>query len=326
MLESGDDVDSPPDHTDAGPPVLRVEELRKRFGQVQAVDSVTFTVGSGQIVGLLGPNGAGKTTIINVLSTLVAPDSGSATVAGHDLADDPAGVRRSIALTGQFAAVDEVLTGAENLVLFARLRGLARAAARARAGELLERFSLADAADNAVSTYSGGMRRRLDLAASLVVPTPVLFLDEPTTGLDPRSRTDLWAEVRRLKGDGMSMVLTTQYLEEADQLADRVIVIDHGRVVAEGTPSELKAGAGTQVCVLNLVDLTQLDRAVEALAGLGEVAVDPDLGTVTVPDASPAHLADAMARLEQAGIGLEDVSLRRPSLDEVFLQLTEAGR
>ncbi|MEM9038051.1 MAG: ATP-binding cassette domain-containing protein [Actinomycetota bacterium] len=297
----------------------------KRFGDHTALDGVSFEVDTGEVVGLLGPNGAGKTTAINVLSTLLRPDGGTAHVAGHDVVGDPDAVRRSISLTGQFAALDDVLTGYENLVLFGRLRELSRSEARQRATELLARFSLSDAGDQAVSTYSGGMRRRLDLAASLVVPTPVLFLDEPTTGLDPRSRSELWGVVRELRNDGLTVVLTTQYLEEADQLADRIVVIDRGSVVAEGTPDELKERAGGQACVVSPVDLGRLDEVASLLDDLGEVVIDHDLGTVTLPDTGPARLTSVLGRLGEHGIEVADVSLRRPTLDEVFLQLTGAS-
>ncbi|MEM7273797.1 MAG: ATP-binding cassette domain-containing protein [Actinomycetota bacterium] len=317
MAADGEDRKAP-----AGP-AIEVVDLGKRFGEVAALAGVTFSVPPGQILGLLGPNGAGKTTTINILSTLLQPDEGRAAVDGHDVVAQADQVRRSIALTGQFAAVDEVLTGAENLVLFGRLRGLDKRAAKERATELLERFSLLDAADKPVSAYSGGMRRRLDLAASLVVPPPVVFLDEPTTGLDPRSRAELWQEVRRLRDEGRAVVLTTQYLEEADQLADRIIVIDQGRVVAEGTPAELKARAGGQALVLSLVDLSQQQGALEALEGLGEVTADAETGDFTLAEADGAHLADVLARLDRAGIGVAEIALRRPTLDEVFLQLTE---
>lgn len=285
---------------------------------------MTFSVAAGEVLGLLGPNGAGKTTVINILSTLLVPDAGTARVAGHDVVPEAAAVRDSIALTGQFAAVDEVLTGRENLVLFGRLRRLSRDAAGQRADELLERFGLVDAAGKAGGTYSGGMRRRLDLAASLVVPAPVLFLDEPTTGLDPRSRADLWAIVRELRDGGLTIVLTTQYLEEADQLAERIVVVDHGRVVPEGTPAQLKQRAGGQACVVVPVDPGLLDEAAAALEALGDTTVDRDAGTVTLADAGPSLLVDIVRRLEEARVDLADVSLRRPTLDEVFLQLTSS--
>ena len=299
---------------------IQIEGLTHRFGDVLALDEVSFDVSVGEVVGLLGPNGAGKTTTINVLSTLLVPDSGRAWVAGHDVLAEPRAVREVISLTGQFAALDDMLTGRENLILFGRLRSLSKAEAAARADDLLGRFDLADAASKRVGTYSGGMRRRLDLAASLVVPAPVLFLDEPTTGLDPRSRAELWTIVRELRDDGLTIMLTTQYLEEADQLADRIVVIDHGRVVAEGTPAELKDRAGGYACVVVPVELSRLGECAAALESFGEPAVDRDAGSVTVADAGPDALAQIIASLN--GIELADISLRRPTLDEVFLQLT----
>ena len=300
---------------------IRIDGLTHRFGDVLALDDVSFDVKVGEVVGLLGPNGAGKTTTINVLSTLLIPDSGRAWVAGHDVLSAPRTVRGVISLTGQFAALDDMLTGRENLILFGRLRSLSKSEAAARADELLARFDLADAASKRAGTYSGGMRRRLDLAASLVVPAPVLFLDEPTTGLDPRSRAELWKIVRELRDDGLTIMLTTQYLEEADQLADRIVVIDHGRVVAEGTPAELKERSGGHACVVVPVELSRLDECAAALASFGEPAVDREAGSVTVSDAGPEALSQIINLLN--GIELADISLRRPTLDEVFLQLTE---
>lgn len=302
--------------------MISVDNLCRSFGDKIALSNVSFDVAKGEVVGLLGPNGAGKTTTINILSTLLPPSSGSATVAGFDVVVNAADVRHSITLTGQFAAVDEVLTGRENLVMFAQLRGLRRHAAKARADELLGEFGLVEAADKRAGTYSGGMRRRLDLAASLVEEVDVLFLDEPTTGLDPRSRADLWNIVRTLQRNGMTIILTTQYLEEADQLADRIIVIDEGSVVASGTPNELKARAGGRSCVVTPVDPTCLDDVRRELVGLGDLATDENEGTVTVADADPADLIAVASRLEAASIEVGDLALRRPTLDEVFLQLT----
>lgn len=292
------------------------------MGDKIALSNVSFDVAKGEVVGLLGPNGAGKTTTINILSTLLAPTSGSATVASFDVVDEAIQVRRAITLTGQFAAVDEVLTGRENLVMFAQLRGLNRRDAKNRAVQLLADFGLVEAADKRAGTYSGGTRRRLDLAASLVEEVDVLFLDEPTTGLDPRSRADLWNIVRTLQRNGMTIILTTQYLEEADQLADRIIVIDEGTVVASGTPNELKARAGGRSCVVTPVDPTSLGDIERELAGLGELASDENEGTITVADANPADLIEVASRLEAASIEVGDLALRRPTLDEVFLQLT----
>ncbi len=298
-----------------------VDRLVKQFGEQRALDELSFEVATGEVLGLLGPNGAGKTTAINVLSTLLPPDGGTATVMGHDVVRDGEAVRRSISLTGQFAAVDDLLTGAENLVLFGRLRGLSGGEAKRRSADLLDRFSLADAADKRVGTYSGGMRRRLDLAASLVVPAPVLFLDEPTTGLDPRSRNELWDVVRELRDEGLTIVLTTQYLEEADQLAERIVVIDAGTVIADGTPEALKSAAGGRSCVITPADLRHLDELAAAVEGVGTVTVHDD--SVSVADAGSAELPSIVGAVTAAGIGLADVALRQPTLDDVFLQLTD---
>jgi ABC-2 type transport system ATP-binding protein len=306
--------------------MVEMDGVVKRFGEQRALDGLSLTVLRGEVLGLLGPNGAGKTTAINVLTTLLRPDEGTARVAGFDVVSDAAQVRKAIALTGQFAAVDEALTGAENLVLFGRLMGLPTGAAKAKAAELLTRFELSDAAGKMVKQYSGGMRRRLDLAASLVVEPKVLFLDEPTTGLDPRSRASLWAVVRALRTSGITVVLTTQYLEEADQLADRIVVIDDGHVVAEGTATELKSKVGASSCVVEPIDPADVPRVVEVLAPLGHPVVDDSGATVSLPaDAGAATLAEAVRLLADAGIEVGDVGLRRPSLDEVFFALTGAG-
>ncbi|SCG39824.1 ATP-binding cassette domain-containing protein [Micromonospora humi] len=300
--------------------MIQVHELRRSFGATTALDGVGFSVAAGEVVGLLGPNGAGKTTTIHCLTTLLRPDSGSARVAGFDVVDQAAQVRRSIAVTGQFAALDEMLTGRENLVLFGRLLGLDRRAAAARADELVERFDLGEVAGKPVRTYSGGLRRRADLAASLVVDRPVLFLDEPTTGLDPRSRRALWEVVRQLRADGTTVLLTTQYLEEADQLADRVLLIDHGRVVAEGTPDELKGRLGGTVCEVRVEDPRARETAAARLReAFPDLTEDDDVLRVA---AGAGTLTEVVRRLESAGVEADDVTVRRPTLDEVFLSLT----
>jgi ABC-2 type transport system ATP-binding protein len=305
--------------------MVEVEGLGRSYGDTVALDGIDLQVAEGEVLALLGPNGAGKTTTVEILATLRAPDRGRARVAGHDVVAEAEAVRRSIALTGQFAAVDEELTGEENLVVFGRLLGLARQEATARGADLLARFDLVDAAATRVRDYSGGMRRRLDLAASLVVAPRVLFLDEPTTGLDPRSRRNLWSEVKGLRDQGITVLLTTQYLEEADVLADRIVVIDRGRVVAEGTPDQLKQDAGGTRCEVTPMDPVSLDAAVAALADLGPV-VDAEAGTVALPAADGvAVLTAAVRRLDDAGVEVADISLRTPSLDDVFLALTGDG-
>ena len=279
-------------------------------------------------MGLLGPNGAGKTTAIRIVTTLLLPDGGSASVAGHDVVKEPQVVRAMIGLTGQYAAVDDDLTGRENLVLVGRLSRMPKRASFDRAARLLEAFDLTDAADRLLKTYSGGMRRRLDLAASLMVSPPVLFLDEPTTGLDPRSRLALWEVITELKTEGTTIVLTTQYLEEADQLADRISVIDGGRIIAEGTADQLKAKVGGDVLHLTVADLADTAAAATALSSVfgvpeSEVVVDSDLGTVQVPvEGGKMVLIDAVRALDAKGIEPADLGLRRPSLDDVFLSLT----
>jgi ABC transporter DrrB family efflux protein len=309
-------------------PAVRIEGVTKRFGDTVALAGVDLSVPEGTVFGLLGPNGAGKTTLVRVLATLLVPDGGSATVFGRDVVRDPNGVRESIGLTGQFAAVDEILTGRENLVMFGRLFDLAPAEASERAGELLERFDLADAADRPARTYSGGMRRRLDLASSLLTRPRILFLDEPTTGLDPRSRNQIWAVVRELVRDGTTVLLTTQYLEEADELADRIAVIDHGRVIAEGTGNELKEQVGGQILEVELVEAGRRADAVGILAGVGCGEPEPgdraDRLTLPAPRDGLELLEDSAAALRGAGIGVSELALRRPTLDDVFLQLTGA--
>lgn len=305
-------------------PAVAAENVVKGFGtDVKALDGVSLEVGRGTVLGLLGPNGAGKTTMVNVLTTLLRLDSGHATVMGIDVMTDPAAVRRSIGLAGQFAAVDDNLTGTENLVLVGRLNHLATATSKARARELLERFDLAEAAGRLAKTYSGGMRRRLDLAAALVAQPPVLFLDEPTTGLDPRSRLDLWVVIEDLVREGTSVLLTTQYLEEADRLADRISVVDHGRVIAEGTSAELKAQLGGAVVEVTLADAGE---AAHVRGLLGCVAGDD----ITVEDAmvrvpagkGTSTLAAVVRALDSGGVTARGLQLREPSLDDVFLALT----
>jgi oleandomycin transport system ATP-binding protein len=302
---------------------IQAEGLVKRFGDTQALDGVDLTARAGTVLGLLGPNGSGKTTTVRILATLLAPDAGRARVAGYDLARQPMAVRALIGLTGQYAAVDENLTGRENLELIGNLLELPRPMRRGRAVALLERVELTGTADRIVKTYSGGMRRRLDLAASLVGDPRVLFLDEPTTGLDPSSRRSLWTTIRELVAEGTTVLLTTQYLEEADQLADQIVVLDHGRVLAEGTSDQLKARAGGQVLEVRPAD-GNLSRVAAVLAGVagGSPAVDADTGLVTVPAADPVVLAEVVRRLDAAGVAVADLALRRPSLDDVFLRLT----
>jgi|HubBroStandDraft_6_1064221.scaffolds.fasta_scaffold02387_8 ABC transporter DrrB family efflux protein len=307
---------------------VHVEGVVKRFGKTTALAGVDLDVEEATVFGLLGPNGAGKTTLVRVLATLLSPDAGRAEVFGRDVVHDAAGVRELLGLTGQFAAVDEILTGRENLQMFGRLFDLSAADARARADELLERFDLADAADRPARTYSGGMRRRLDLASSLLTRPRVLFLDEPTTGLDPRSRIEIWAVVRELVREGTTLLLTTQYLEEADQLAEQIAVIDHGRVIAQGTGNELKDRVGGQILELELVRAAERDKARAALAGIGCGPPEPGerLAQLTLPAPRDGleMIEDAASALRKAGIAVSDLGLRRPTLDDVFLQLTGA--
>ena len=307
---------------------VHVEGVVKRFGTTTALAGVDLDVAEATVFGLLGPNGAGKTTLVRVLATLLAPDAGRAEIFGRDVVRDAAGVRELMGLTGQFAAVDEMLTGRENLQMFGRLFDLSAAEARRRANELLERFDLADAADRPARTYSGGMRRRLDLASSLLTRPRVLFLDEPTTGLDPRSRMEIWSVVRELVREGTTLLLTTQYLEEADQLAEQIAVIDHGRVIAQGTGSELKDRVGGQILEVELVRAAERDTARAALAGIG--CGEPEPGervaqlTLPAPRDGLEMIEDAASALRRAGIAVSDLGLRRPTLDDVFLQLTGA--
>ncbi len=304
---------------------ILAEGLVKRYKEVTALDGVSFRVPEGSVLAVLGPNGAGKTTAVKILTTLIEADEGRAEVAGIDVRQDPRGVRRKIGVSGQYAAVDEYLTGYENLDMIGRLYHLGRKASAQRARELLVDFRLDDAGDRMSKTYSGGMRRRLDLAGALVARPPVLFLDEPTTGLDPRSRTDMWEILQTLVAGGTSLLLTTQYLEEADLLADNIIVIDKGRIIAEGTADALKSQVGGERLEITVSDVAQVRTAAELITplGIGEASVDESRRTMLVPvTGGAALLADALRRLDAAGIAVDDVGLRRPTLDDVFLSLT----
>ncbi|MDS1115207.1 ATP-binding cassette domain-containing protein [Gordonia westfalica] len=307
-------------------PAVRVDAITKSFGDVHAVRGISFEAPRGSVLGILGPNGAGKTTVVDILCTLLTPDSGSATVAGHDVVRDAAEVREAISMTGQYAALDETLGGRDNLVFFGRMQGLRRGAARERADHLLEQFDLTEFAKRPVFSYSGGMRRRLDIACGLVIRPEVVFLDEPTTGLDPRSRQAVWGLVEALKADGITTLLTTQYLEEADRLSDNIIVLDKGQVVAEGTAEQLKQKVGGTYCEVVLGDPA---RSAEMCALLRtRLGVDPrptagDDATITLTSTDGVEtMGSVIALAKEAGIPLADVGLRNPSLDDVFLTLT----
>jgi ABC-2 type transport system ATP-binding protein len=307
----------------SGQAAISVSGLQKSYGSVRALAGVDLEVPTGTVLGLLGPNGAGKTTIIRILTTLLQPDGGTARVAGLDVCEDAAELRKQIGLAGQYAAVDENLTGLENLTMVGRLYGESRATAKQRGQELLERFELLDAARRPMKTYSGGMRRRLDLAAALVANPPVLFLDEPTTGLDPRSRLELWDTIERLVAEGTTVLLTTQNLDEADRLATEIAVIDHGKVLAEGTPDELKDRVGGQRLEIRLDDAARADAAARALASITDDVpeIAGELLTVGVRGRGGA-IVEAVRALDRDGIGIADIVLRRPTLDDVFLALT----
>jgi ABC-2 type transport system ATP-binding protein len=307
-----------------GQPAILVEGLTKSFGDVHALRGIDLSVPRGTVLGVLGPNGAGKTTAVRILTTLLPPDGGRAVVDGYDVVRDAAAVRRSIGLSGQSAAIQEELTGRENLQIIGRLYHLRWPQARSRAAELLEQFGLSDAADRPSKTYSGGMQRRLDLAASLVGRPRVLFLDEPTTGLDPRSRLGMWDIIRSLVADGTTILLTTQYLDEADELADEIIVIDHGEVIAAGTAEELKGRAGGDVVEFTVPDRSRVAAAAAAVAALGEPHADPQTGVVSigVGGGGSDALINAVRALDAAGVVTTGLGLRRPSLDDVFLTLT----
>ena len=302
---------------------VEVKGLKKYFGDNKAVDNIDLKIPSGMIYGVLGPNGAGKTTTINMLATLLRPDGGSAKVFGHDVVHEAQIVRQLIGVTGQYASVDEKLSALENLIIFGRLLGLSSSNAKQKAKELLEEFGLTDAAKRPLAKFSGGMRRRLDLAASLIAQPPLIFLDEPTTGLDPRTRNQMWATIRRLVKNGSTIVLTTQYLEEADQLADRIAVIDHGRVVAEGTPNELKKSIGDATLVVGITDKKHLEKTVEIIeSSLNSKSQQPEPLVVTAPMRDANAVTDLLVKLREAGVIIDELSVQKPTLDEVFFAIT----
>ena len=306
---------------------VEAKGLIKVFGDNRAVDGVDLSVPAGCIYGVLGPNGAGKSTVINMLATLLLPDGGSAKIFGHDVVNEAQIVRQLIGVTGQSATVDEKLSATENLVIFGRLQGLNKKEAQNKAAELLEEFSLTEAAKKPLEKFSGGMRRRLDLAASLIVQPPLIFLDEPTTGLDPRTRNQMWSTIRRLVTAGSTILLTTQYLDEADQLADRIAVIDHGHVVAEGTPAELKAKIGAATLHLRLTDQNDVSEAQKIIQNVLRVkAIMPEPTLISAPMADPERVTDLLIELRQAKIKLSEVSVQDPTLDEVFLALTDDAK
>ncbi|CRK52597.1 Daunorubicin/doxorubicin resistance ATP-binding protein DrrA [Rhodococcus sp. RD6.2] len=308
-------------------PAIEAEGLVKRFGEFTAVDGVSLTVPTGSVYGVLGPNGAGKTTTIRVLATLLRPDAGHARIFGHDVVAEPTAVRSLVGVTGQYASVDEDLTATENLMIFSRLLGLSRTDAKRKTTDLLEEFALTEAANRPLKNFSGGMRRRLDLAASLISHPPLLFLDEPTTGLDPRTRSQMWDTIRRLVSEGSTVLLTTQYLDEADQLADRIAVIDRGRVIADGTADELKASVGTSSLQLTLADRADVDatRVLLSEALHVEVVVSPEAARLTAPLTDTSITPELLIRLRDNGITVDEITVSKPSLDEVFLTITGHG-
>ncbi|MFI1919020.1 ATP-binding cassette domain-containing protein [Nocardia sp. NPDC020380] len=320
-------------YTPAEALAIEADDLVKVFGAQRAVDGVSLAVPRGAVYGVLGPNGAGKTTTIRMLATLLRPDGGSARIFGHDVVAEPTAVRSLVGVTGQYASVDEKLTATENLVIFSRLLGLSRSDSRAKAVELLEEFGLTEAANKPLENFSGGMRRRLDLAASLISRPPLLFLDEPTTGLDPRTRAQMWETIRRLVREGSTVLLTTQYLDEADQLADRIAVIDHGRVIADGTSDELKASVGLSALQLTLGDRDRIEEArilvSEFLSRASgkpvEATITPEAGRITAPLPDPSVTTDILIRLREHDIRIEEINVAKPSLDEVFFALTGHG-